>query len=79
MFNSLPADSIMVSYGRLSKEPLNSIDLGELYFKNKRIEGFWLNTFLKHITSKQLDEVKHQVVEHHKDVFFQLIRKEYPL
>ena len=54
IFNILPKNSIMVNYGRLSKEQLGSIDLGELYFKNKQIRGFWLNTYLKSITSSQL-------------------------
>lgn len=79
MFNSLPADSIMVSYGRLTREPLEGIDLGELYFGNKRIEGFWLNTFLKRITQKQLEEIKKQVIDNHQDVFCQKIRKEFSL
>ena len=35
IFNILPKNSIMVNYGRLSKEQLGSIDLGELYFRNK--------------------------------------------
>lgn len=62
MFNCLPSDSIMISYGRLSKEPLNNIDLGELYFGNKRIEGFWMNTFLKQITNNQLIEIKNEII-----------------
>jgi hypothetical protein len=35
-----------MNYGRLSKEPLGSIDLGEVYFKIKQIRGFWLKTYL---------------------------------
>lgn len=48
-FNVLPKASIMVNYGRLSKENLGSIDLAELYFKDKSIRGFWLNTYLASI------------------------------
>lgn len=48
-FNVLPRGSIMVNYGRLSKENLGSIDLAELYFKDKSIRGFWLNTYLASI------------------------------
>lgn len=50
IFNILPSDSMMVNYGRLSKENLGSIDLAELYFKNKFIRGFWLSTYLKSVT-----------------------------
>jgi len=37
----------MINYGRLSKENLGAIDLGELYYRNKKIRGFWLNNYLQ--------------------------------
>jgi NADPH:quinone reductase-like Zn-dependent oxidoreductase len=47
LFNSLSLNSVMVNYGRLSKEHLQGVDLGELYFSNKKIRGFWMSTYLK--------------------------------
>ena len=47
LFNSLSLNSVMVNYGRLSKEHLQGVDLGELYFANKKIRGFWMSTYLK--------------------------------
>jgi NADPH:quinone reductase-like Zn-dependent oxidoreductase len=61
-FNALPRDSIMVNYGRLSKENLGSIDLAELYFKNKSIRGFWLSTYLQSIGEHQLRQAKANLV-----------------
>ncbi len=58
VFNNLPPNSMMVSYGRLSKQPLGNIDLGELYFKNKKIEGFWMSNFLKEIDQETFEHVK---------------------
>jgi hypothetical protein len=49
-FNLLPKDSVMINYGRLSKENLGEIDLGQLYFANKSIKGFWMNTYLNEIS-----------------------------
>jgi hypothetical protein len=40
----------MVNYGRLSKDFLQGIDPGELYFANKKIRGFWMSTYLNEIT-----------------------------
>lgn len=37
VFNSLPAESTMVNYGRLSKQRLGNVDVGGLYYQNKRI------------------------------------------
>jgi NADPH:quinone reductase-like Zn-dependent oxidoreductase len=61
-FNVLPKGSIMVNYGRLSKENLGSIDLAELYFKDKSIRGFWLNTYLTSIGKQQLEQAKSSIV-----------------
>lgn len=78
MFNILPKNSIMVNYGRLSKEPLGSIDLGQLYFKNKLIRGFWLNTYLQSITPSQLLQNKLDIINNH-EIFKQNIRNIYPM
>lgn len=68
----------MVNYGRLSKEPLGSIDLGQLYFKNKLIRGFWLNTYLQSITPSQLLQNKLDIINNH-ELFKQDIRNIYPM
>ena len=46
VFNALPAESMLVSYGRLSGEHLGGIDTGSLYYKNKKIRGFWLTNWI---------------------------------
>lgn len=46
-FNQLGPESQMVCYGRQSGEDLGSIDLGDLYYRNKTIRGFWLNNWIK--------------------------------
>ncbi len=50
VFNALPPKSVMVNYGRLSKENLGNIDLGELYYREKTIRGFWLVNYLREIS-----------------------------
>jgi hypothetical protein len=69
---------MMVNYGRLSKENLGSVDLAELYFKNKFIRGFWLNTYLKSVSDSQLAQAKAEIVQNHP-IFKQKIRRVYPL
>lgn len=73
VFNILPPDSTMVNYGRLSKENLGSIDLAQLYFKNKLIQGFWLNTYLRSIDGKKATQIKTEIVEN-AEIFKQPIR-----
>lgn len=58
VFNALPPKSIMINYGRLSKENLGSIDLGELYYRDKRIRGFWLNNYLNEIPWEKAQSIK---------------------
>lgn len=58
VFNTLPAESTMVNYGRLSQENLGDIDLGGLYYRDKRIRGFWLNNYLKEIDYASLGKLK---------------------
>lgn len=78
VFNCLPANSIMVNYGRLSRENLGSIDLGELYYRNKTIRGFWLNNFLQTIDPIKLEEIKRNVI-YNSLIFKQKIRQIYPI
>lgn len=56
IFNHLPDNSTMINYGRLSKQRLGNIDIGEIYYKNKKIEGFWLVNFMKTLTKEQAIE-----------------------
>ena len=78
VFNVLPPKSTMVNYGRLSKENLGSVDLGELYYKDKRIRGFWLKNFLETISPEKLHIIRQNVIEN-CDLFKQKIRNTYPI
>lgn len=62
VFNALPPKSVMVNYGRLSKENLGSIDLGELYYREKKIEGFWLNNYLRDISWDKARSIKREII-----------------
>lgn len=79
VFSSLPPDSLMINYGRLSGKPLGSVDLSQLYFKNKFIRGFWLNTWLNETTQQQLEEHKTFLLGNFKEIFKQNVRKVVPL
>ena len=68
----------MVNYGRLSQENLGEIDLGGLYYRDKRIRGFWLNNYLKEINETTLAKIKSSVVQN-SELFKQKIRKVYPM
>lgn len=54
VFNSLPAKSLMINFGKLSGQPLGEIDLGELYYRDKHIKGFWLNNWLQNVSNEEL-------------------------
>ena len=69
---------MMVNYGRLSRENLGSIDIGELYYRDKTIRGFWLKNFLQSIDAIKLEEIKRNVI-YNSAVFKQKIRQIYPI
>ena len=46
ILNSVPKESRVFIYGKLSSEPLE-INPSEMIFSGKHIEGFWLNNWLK--------------------------------
>ena len=66
---------MLVSYGRLSGEPITNIDTGSLYYKDKSIRGFWLNNWLKEVSDEELEEEKKIVKDHFESVFEQRVRK----
>lgn len=47
VFNAMGKDSRWVVYGKLAPEPPEIIEPGKLIFMRKRIEGFWLVTWLR--------------------------------
>jgi hypothetical protein len=53
---------------------LGSIDLSQLYFKNKFIRGFWLNTFLSQIDAHRFGEIKNEIIDN-AGIFKQKIRQ----
>lgn len=63
MFNALAPNSVMVNYGRLAKEHLAGVDVGQLYFANKTIRGFWLNKYLRDIGVVGIHALKQKVVD----------------
>lgn len=69
----------MVSYGRLSGESLAGIDAGSLYYKNKKIRGFWLNNWLNEVNELEFKEASNQIKDNFEAVFEQKTRKIYPL
>lgn len=68
----------MVNYGRLSKERLGSVESGELYYKDKHIRGFWLNTYLQECGNEKAEKIKQDVIDN-CELFRQKIRKVLPL
>ena len=78
VFNTLPFQSVMVNYGRLSKEDLGAIDLGQLYYQDKRIRGFWLTNYLKECGKDRLVQIKQDVLDN-REVFRQKIRQVLPV
>ena len=78
VFNILPSQSLLINYGRLSKERLGSIDSGSLYYGGKRIQGFWLNSYLSQSSNDRIQKIKQEVIDN-ADLFRQKIRKILPL
>ena len=69
----------MVSYGRLSGEPLGEVDLGSLYYQNKTIKGFWLNTWLPKKSEQGLENLKLDIIRHFDTFYDSEIRETYKL
>jgi NADPH:quinone reductase-like Zn-dependent oxidoreductase len=45
VFNAMGADSRWIIYGKLTDEPTEILEPGQMIFQRKRIEGFWLVTW----------------------------------
>ena len=78
VFNTLPPQSLLINYGRLSKQRLGSIDSAELYYRDKRVRGFWLNTYLNECDNQTLSKIKQEVIDN-SNLLKQKVRKVYPL
>lgn len=79
VFNALPAQSTMLNYGRLSKQRLSNIDVGGLYYQDKRIEGFWLNTFMRTASREQLQQAQTALIAGFDKFFTSKVGKIYKL
>lgn len=51
IINSMCENSVIYVYGSLSKQPISGIDPSALIFSNKRIEGLWLQKWMKEKSS----------------------------
>lgn len=47
VFNAMGNDSVWVVYGKMTPEPPEILEPGKLIFMRKRIEGFWLVTWMR--------------------------------
>jgi len=47
IFHQMPNDSRLINYGKLTDEPFVIKETGQLIFMRKKIEGFWLVTWMR--------------------------------
>lgn len=47
LFNAMPSKSDLVVYGGLSNEPIGQVDVLQMIFHDKKIEGFNLNEYIR--------------------------------
>ena len=78
VFKLLPNNSKIVVFGNLAKQTDITVAGNDLFFKNKSIQGFWLNTLLDAIEENEFEKMKREVVNNGEN-FKVDIAKEYSL
>ena len=81
LLSLMPNNSSVAHYGNLSLEGLDGFSTSDLLFKNKKLEGFWLNTFFaqhQNLLPTIFGTVK-KGIENSKDTFKPIIAKEVKL
>lgn len=61
LFFAMPARSRWISYGRLSPTPPTLTQMAQFIFREKRIEGFWLATWLRDTPPQRIEAVVAEV------------------
>lgn len=54
LFFAMPKYARWVNYGKLSTEPPQLTQLGQLIFQHKVIEGFWLTQWMQHVAPERI-------------------------
>lgn len=81
LLSLMPNNSSVSHYGNLSLEGLDGFSTGDFIFKNKKLEGFWLNTFFAqhpNLLPTIFGTVK-KGIENSKESFKPIIAKEVKL
>ena len=79
LVNSMCENSIVYVYGALSMEPVTGISPSAIIFSNKRIEGLWLNKWIKSKNILSLWNVSNKVLSLLPTVLRTVISKEFPI
>jgi len=57
LFFAMPARAVWVSYGKMGSEAPRLTQMGQFIFMDKRIEGFWLSTWLPRLSQERRAEL----------------------
>lgn len=74
----MPRGSRMIVYGGLSLQPVN-ISIEDLIFRGKRVEGFWLSTWLPTLAPAHVMSIWHEEQARIDDTYKTDVRARYPL
>jgi len=73
-----PYGTKMICYGALSEKPIQ-VNSGIILFQNKKIEGFWLSTWIAALGLEEFQNQANQAQQYAKTIFATRISKKFPL
>lgn len=74
----LPLNSTILIYGNLSEKDF-SVSPGILIFQNKKIEGFWLSTWIRCLEIEKFQSIAREVQNLYPECFSSQVNKIFPL
>ncbi|WP_108815614.1 zinc-binding dehydrogenase [Loktanella sp. Alg231-35] len=63
LFFAMPSHARWVNYGKLSTEPPALKELGQMIFRGKQIEGFWLTRWMKQVDPARIPQAFMEIQE----------------
>lgn len=74
----MPYGGKLVCYGALSEKPF-SVNAGIILFQNKKVEGYWLSSWIYSIGVEEFQKQAKEAQKYLKTIFQTKINKKYPL